>query len=252
MENRFLNFKKQVMRGIFLVILLLIVIIFINNLYSEIIYNITFLLFLLVVTITIFVTTISVLVTQNVFKNKKCTKYQIPFVKFSLAFLIPLMVFIASTLKKDKDGLRSIYVLLNNYLVNTNLVKYNAKDILIIVPHCLQNNMCNIKVTNDIKQCKECGKCNIENLKKISTKYNVNTLVVTGGTAARNSIKNMAPKFIISVACERDLVSGLMDVKLIPVIGIVNKRPNGPCFNTSMDYKELENTLEKVLKKEKL
>ena len=45
------------------------------------------------------------------------------------------------------------------------------------------------------------------------------------------------------MACERDLTSGIADVGNIPVIGIINDRPNGPCYNTVVDINEFKRGL---------
>ena len=39
----------------------------------------------------------------------------------------------------------------------------------------------------------------------------------------------------MAVACERDLTSGIQDSYPIPVIGVLNERPFGPCRNTRVD-----------------
>jgi hypothetical protein len=46
------------------------------------------------------------------------------------------------------------------------------------------------------------------------------------------------------VACERDLTSGIQDAYTLPVIGILNERPFGPCFNTSVDISKVAEALE--------
>jgi hypothetical protein len=71
-------------------------------------------------------------------------------------------------------------------------------------------------------------------------KYSVNVGLATGGTAARKSIIDLKPEFVIAVACERDLTSGIMDVNRLPVYGILNERPNGPCKDTLVDTEQLE------------
>ena len=48
------------------------------------------------------------------------------------------------------------------------------------------------------------------------------------------------PKAIVAVACERDLTSGIQDVFPLPVLGVLNERPFGPCFNTRVDINKLE------------
>jgi hypothetical protein len=52
---------------------------------------------------------------------------------------------------------------------------------------------------------------------------------------------------IIGVACERDLTSGIQDSYPIPVFGILNHRPFGPCFDTDVDMKMVETALASFL-----
>jgi hypothetical protein len=50
---------------------------------------------------------------------------------------------------------------------------------------------------------------------------------------------------VIGVACERDLLSGIRDVRhKLSVLGITNTRPNGPCRDTQIDLAELEGALD--------
>jgi hypothetical protein len=67
--------------------------------------------------------------------------------------------------------------------------------------------------------------------------------IATGGTLARKIIVDTKPRCIIAVACQRDLVDGLMDVFPIPVYGILNIRPHGPCINTTLDVSIISNFL---------
>ena len=64
--------------------------------------------------------------------------------------------------------------------------------------------------------------------------------VATGGTLARQMVKQIRPTAIVAVACERDLTSGIQDVFPLPVVGVLNERPFGPCFNTRVDIKRVE------------
>ncbi|AKL95536.1 hypothetical protein CACET_c20890 [Clostridium aceticum] len=65
---------------------------------------------------------------------------------------------------------------------------------------------------------------------------------------ARKTIVDLRPKAVIAIACERDLFSGLMDVKKIPILAIINKRPQGPCINTQVDIKEVEEAIAHFIK----
>ncbi|MGN1049804.1 MAG: DUF116 domain-containing protein, partial [Selenomonadaceae bacterium] len=67
--------------------------------------------------------------------------------------------------------------------------------------------------------------------------------VVTGGTLARQTVKKLRPKAVLAIACERDLTSGIQDVYPLPAVGVMNIRPNGPCFNTHVDLEHFRNEL---------
>ena len=47
----------------------------------------------------------------------------------------------------------------------------------------------------------------------------------------------------MAIACERDLTSGIQEVAEIPVIGIINERPEGPCCNTRVDLNKVEEAI---------
>jgi hypothetical protein len=46
-----------------------------------------------------------------------------------------------------------------------------------------------------------------------------------------------------AIACERDLSSELVDSYLIPIIGISNERPYGPCFYTQVDLEKVKEAI---------
>ena len=64
--------------------------------------------------------------------------------------------------------------------------------------------------------------------------------VATGGTVARKIVVDKKSELIIGVACERDLTSGIQDSYPIPVFGILNHRPFGPCYDTDVDLELVE------------
>ena len=86
-------------------------------------------------------------------------------------------------------------------------------------------------------------KCEIKDLIEISDQYQVNISVATGGTLARRIIVGNRPEAIVAVACELDLTSGIQDSYPIPVIGVLNERPNGPCINTKADIQKVKDAL---------
>ncbi len=175
----------------------------------------------------------------NTFRRKNASGLTLALTKLGLRILMPVAVLFTKANSKEKKSIRYFYIELNNIVVESYNKKYNPKDIMILLPHCLQNSQCGLKVTSNPELCRQCGKCKIGILLKYAKENGINLFVATGGTVARNVVKKTKPGIIISVACERDLMSGISDIKGIPVIGIINKQPNGPCVNTDVDVEKL-------------
>jgi uncharacterized protein len=164
-----------------------------------------------------------------------------------IKFLLPLIEQIGRLCGISKDTIRQSFVAMNNSLVTSQRLKIKPDRILILLPHCLQLSDCEIKVTGEISKCLRCGRCDIMGLADLGQKYNIDISVATGGTLARKVIIEKRPKLVVAVACERDLTSGIKDCYPLPVIGVLNDRPFGPCFNTKVDVAKIEAALNSVL-----
>jgi len=158
--------------------------------------------------------------------------------------LLPLMVPVGRIFGMSRDSVQQSFIAVNNQLVRSNLHGIKPDRLLILLPHCIQLTDCNIKITGDVHRCKGCGKCGIKELVATSDRFGIDLSVATGGTLARRIIKEKRPKAIIAVACERDLTSGIVDSYPLPVIGILNDRPYGPCVNTRVDMRDVKEAIE--------
>lgn len=183
-------------------------------------------------------------------KKDSIPKFLIPLFEKSIKCIYPIMIMFSNVLKIEKDPIRRFFSEINNKTVVLKSDKMNPEDILIIAPHCLQKSFCKHKVTGDVNNCKRCGACDINMLLDICTSYNIRLEIVTGGTLARKIIKDYRPKGIIAIACERDLSHGILDTKSIPVIGVKNERPEGPCHNTCVDIHKVEKAIKHFLRRE--
>ena len=168
-----------------------------------------------------------------------------------IKFLLPVIEFVGRVLGLDKDRIRQSFIAMNNSLVMSQRMKVRPDRILVLLPHCIKLSDCEIKVTGDIHKCVQCGRCSIKGLVDIGRKYAIDISVATGGTLARKVIVEKRPKLVLAVACERDLTSGIKDCYPLPVIGILNERPFGPCFNTVVDVTKIDEALCQVLDQEK-
>lgn len=171
-------------------------------------------------------------------------------VKLYNRVMYPVTILLGKLIGLKKEQVRESYVHVNNSFIKAMNLKFDPDDILILLPHCLQDSECKIRISNNIENCVQCGRCNIGDLLTVAKKFKVPIAIANGGTLARRIVYKYKPKFIIAVACDRDLVSGIQDVYPIPVFGIFNLRPNGPCFNTKVDAVQVENALRKLLNEE--
>ncbi|WP_099188038.1 DUF116 domain-containing protein [Tepidibacter mesophilus] len=205
--------------------------------------NISIILLNMLLMIIISIIILSSIVSYFILKNKKINKNIMKINLKIVNAMYPLIIVTTKIFSIPKNDIRRVYVTLNNNYIYSNKYNFKAEDIMLITPHCIQKNFCKHKVTNDIENCRKCGQCNVEDLVKLKQKYNVKAFVATGGTLARKIIIQNKPKAVIAIACERDLTSGIQDVSKFQVIGILNKRPNGPCFNTEIDIEDVEEAI---------
>ncbi len=157
--------------------------------------------------------------------------------------LFPFMILMGRLFGVSKDKVKQSFIELNNHLVRSNTHRPRPNRLLLLLPHCIQDTDCQIKITGNVKNCKGCGKCEIKDLVDLANQYQVNIAVATGGTLARRIIVENEPEAIVAVACELDLTTGIQDSYPIPVIGILNERPFGPCLNTKVDIQKVREAI---------
>jgi hypothetical protein len=167
-----------------------------------------------------------------------------------IRFLFPLLVGVGRLFGIGKDDVRRSFIAINNQLVIAEARKVRPERLLLLIPHCLQYHECPVRIIGHVENCKGCGKCKIKDLVALSKKYHIPISVATGGTLARKIVAENRPDMIIGVACERDLTSGIQDTYPIPVFGILNERPFGPCYDTDVNLARVEEAVKAFLDSE--
>ncbi|ABK15851.1 DUF116 domain-containing protein [Syntrophobacter fumaroxidans] len=178
--------------------------------------------------------------------------HDVPFSKklrsIAVKGLLPTLTVVGKLIGLRKEEVQHAFVAVNNELVMAQCRNgHPPRNVLLLMPHCLQNADCPVKITYRVENCKRCGKCRIKDLLDLSEKYGVSLAVATGGTIARRIVIEKRPDLIIAVACERDLTSGIQDTTPLPVYGIFNQRPFGPCLNTQVAMDQVESILKEVM-----
>jgi hypothetical protein len=170
--------------------------------------------------------------------------------KITVRILFPLAQAIGTAVGIPKDEIRGSFIQVNNALVRASSRLVPGDSLLLLLPHCLQSFECPHRVTSEVRNCRRCGGCEIADLITMCDSYGVKMSIATGGTLARRVIVETRPKAIVAVACERDLTSGLQDAYPIPVIGVLNERPHGPCRDTRVELSKVEAAISFFLRKE--
>lgn len=151
-----------------------------------------------------------------------------------------LIYFLNKKLLGGKSSLSIGIVKLNNFFIMKRIANSKIEKVLLILPHCVQSPDCKIRVTNSVENCVSCGKCKIGEIKKsLHRDFNVEIKIASGGTVARQCIKEEKPTFVIAVACERDLISGIVDAAPFPVYGIFNRIVGKQCCGTDFSVEEI-------------
>jgi len=167
--------------------------------------------------------------------------------RMTVNLTFPVIELLVQVLRLDVMRLLGAFVEFHNELVRAQEVSVRASELLLLLPVCLQKADCPHKVTINPDNCKRCGGCQIGSLLDLRDEYGFHLVIATGGTQARRAVKRYKPKAILAVACERDLASGIKDVRNVPVIGIPNQRPNGPCYETRVDLDAIRKELAAIL-----
>ncbi|WP_058485313.1 DUF116 domain-containing protein [Defluviitalea phaphyphila] len=249
MDIRIKQFTKIVVINT-IVFLVIFIVLWVANIYIPVyfyknVFIILAILFLALGLLFIIFSTVLIII----YKKKKVLIFPPKVLAKIFKIIYPLILSITNFFHYDKKIINQFFIYINNIFVESMNLKGNFKDILILAPHCIQNSSCNIKITSNSQVCIGCGKCKIYNLNNLQKKYKIKLAIATGGTLARKVIKECKPKYIIAIACERDLISGILDVDGIAVYGVLNKCPNGPCKNTTVDIKKVEDAIKNYILK---
>jgi hypothetical protein len=167
-----------------------------------------------------------------------------------IRFLLPVITILGRLFGIPKDDIRRSFIEINNDLVRSSSFKARPKRVLVLMPHCIQRDICPHRITVNVSNCRQCGKCDFSELTRTADRFGVDMTVATGGTLARRVIVETRPELIVGVACERDLSSGIVETYPIPVIGVLIDRPEGPCINTRVNVELVNEALETFLHRE--
>jgi hypothetical protein len=202
------------------------------------------LLLVLLVIILLGIVTFGIIgIVLTIWSAKKIPSFQ-HLIRATLHILFPIVLLLGQILRLSQERVRSSFIEVNNQMIRASREQVRSDQVLVLVPHCLQNSECPHKITLDYNNCRRCGQCQVTDLISLRERYGVNLAFATGGTLARRFVQVYHPRAIIAVACDRDLASGIQDASPLPVLGVLNERPSGPCFNTRVNLRDVEEAIQ--------
>jgi hypothetical protein len=168
---------------------------------------------------------------------------------FVLHVLLPVSERLGRLVHLCPDEVKAAFIDFNNALLRTKMGPGAPSKVLLLLPHCLQSSDCSRVLGEDVRNCGECGNCAMCELKGLVPKYDVQNRIVGGGALALMAVRELRPRAVVGVACERELVAAIKELRGIPVMAIPNCRPEGPCRNTKVDVTRVEEALQILLKR---
>jgi hypothetical protein len=131
--------------------------------------------------------------------------------------------------------------------IEEKLALVDTSERILLLPHCLRRSeTCQAKYTKHGLECCRCNpECPVNRLSQAAVELGYKGICVApGGSLAVNYIKEIRPKAIVAVACQKELEEGVQDVRkmgsedisAIPIV-VVPLSKDG-CIDTAVDEEE--------------
>ncbi|WP_455645183.1 DUF116 domain-containing protein [Methanosphaera sp.] len=152
-------------------------------------------------------------------------------------FTYPSIKYILEKFQFDDLIIDRISIDLRNKLNEKRFKELDAKDVIMVLPHCLRAMNCPAKLDHSGLECINCGKCSIGVFKEISDKKGIGMYIVPGSTFIKHVIKLRKFKGVIGVACPLDLNHAMTALSNYVVQGVYLL--NDGCINTLVNEEEV-------------
>jgi len=143
--------------------------------------------------------------------------------------------------------LRAI-IRLNNRITRWRHVRTTPDRILLLVAHCLQNGACGRNLLREGDDgCARCGRCAVDAVLALRDCHGLQCAVAGGGRQALARVRRAGVDAVVAVACERELVQGIVGAFPKPVLAVCNTRPLGDCHDTQVELRHVEAAVRELL-----
>ncbi|MBN1423346.1 DUF116 domain-containing protein [Candidatus Fermentibacteria bacterium] len=127
------------------------------------------------------------------------------------------------------DALGCAFLTVQNGLTLAWLQERRPRTLLVLLPHCLEARV-------------------QERIEKLLNRYRCQWHVVKGGTEALHVVTSTEPDGLLAVACQRDLLNGMMSLggRVPCVLVLPNIRGEQPCRATGLDLCRLADAMDRL------
>jgi hypothetical protein len=131
-------------------------------------------------------------------------------------------------------------VALNNLSVRLRRTRCKPAELLILFSRCLQRSDCDRKLSEDLANCRRCGRCPVTRFLDLGEKHGIQVFIATGGRQAAAWARRPEIKAIVAVACQKELREGIFASLPKAVLARTITWPCGPCKDTAIEMDEVE------------
>ncbi len=156
---------------------------------------------------------------------------------FTLNLTYPIIKNIFKWFQLNDLLIDEISIDLRNRINREKFKTLYAKDVIIVLPHCLRATDCPAKLGESGLECVNCGNCSIGIIKSVCDKKEIGMYIVPGSTFIKNVIKKRPFKGVIGVACPVDLNLAMMSLDNYCTQGVYLLRDG--CINTIVNVDEI-------------
>ncbi|MCE1230126.1 MAG: DUF116 domain-containing protein, partial [Firmicutes bacterium] len=136
----------------------------------------------------------------------------------------------------------------NNVRVRQVFQSRQARNAVVLLPHCIQLSRCKADVISDLKACYECGLCTVEDILAGTLTKQWNVRLTNRSHKAYREARELRPDLIVAVSCADRLLKGLTRLAEVPSYVIPLHLPHGMCVDTTFRVDHLTEAMAALVK----
>ena len=145
--------------------------------------------------------------------------------------------------RADDTIVDDVGIRLGNYISKKKFATIPRGERFIFMPQCVRSPECPGKLTPEGIKCIGCGRCHVDEAKKIAEDLGYKFFIVPGSSFIKRIIKKYRPRAIVGVGCQMEIKQGLAMCHShdIPAMGVPLSQAG--CVATTLDWDALYDTL---------